>query len=117
MAIAIANRMGTFVELDCSNPLGYMRVMRFRVGGVQKWVEVKYEKLLDFCYLCDLFGQSTKDCGLYDEDIPELICPYGSWLRASPTRNKFRGESSSDSEMKMLEDFKSSFSNSKAKQK
>ncbi|KAL2940036.1 Gag polyprotein [Bienertia sinuspersici] len=66
------------------------------VRGVQKWVDFKYEKLSDLCYICGLFGHVAKDCANYDEDIPENLYPYGSWLRASPTRNRYRSESSRD---------------------
>ncbi|KAL2895154.1 hypothetical protein RDABS01_011063 [Bienertia sinuspersici] len=133
MAMAIANRIGTFVEFDSSNPFGYRKFMRFRVdldiskplmrgmkilvGGAQKWVDFKYEKLPEFCYLCGLFGHSARDCGLYDEEIPESLHPYGSWLRASLTHNKFRSDSVRDSEMRLLEEFNSSVTNLKAKQK
>ncbi|KAL2894912.1 hypothetical protein RDABS01_010821 [Bienertia sinuspersici] len=133
MAMAIANRMGMFVEFDSSDPFGYRRFMRYRVdldiskqlmkgmkiqvGKVQKWVDFKYEKLPEICYPCGLFGHSAKDYGLYDEEIPESMYPYGTWLWASPTWNKFLGESLRDSEIQMLEDFKSSLLNSKAKQK
>ncbi|KAL2938973.1 hypothetical protein RDABS01_022422 [Bienertia sinuspersici] len=133
MAMAIANRIGTFVEFDSSDSFGYRKFMRFRVdldiskplmrgmkilvGGTQKWVDFKYEKLPDFCYLCGLFGHSARDCGLYDEEIPESLYPYGSWLRASPTRNKFPSDSVRDSEMRKLEEFKSSVTNLKARQK
>ncbi|KAL2929274.1 Lipoprotein PrgK [Bienertia sinuspersici] len=50
-------------------------------------------------------------------EVPESLYPYGSWLRASPTRNKFRSDSVRDSEMRLLEEFKSSVTNLKARQK
>lgn len=103
------------VDLDISKPL--MRGMKILVGGVQKWIDFRYVKLPDFCYLCGLFGHSAKNCALYDDEIPESMYPYGSWLRASPTRIRFPGEYVKNVEMKLLEDFKSNFTNPKAKQK
>ncbi|KAL2903855.1 hypothetical protein RDABS01_002565 [Bienertia sinuspersici] len=133
MAVAIANKMGKFVDFDGTDPFGYKKYMRFRVdldiskplmrglkvqvGGAQKWVEFKYEKLTDFCYVCGLFGHAAKECSQYDEDLPESLYPYGSWMRASPTRNRFRSEATKEAELKLLEDFKSSVAQSKVKTK
>ncbi|KAL2924423.1 Cellular nucleic acid-binding protein [Bienertia sinuspersici] len=112
MAIVMANKMGKFVEFDSSDPFGYKKFMRFRVdidpckplmrgikvlvGNVNKWIEFKYEKLPDLCYLCGLFGHGAKECAFYDEEIPESSYPYGNWKRASPTRNSMEGEAPAD---------------------
>ncbi|KAL2925942.1 hypothetical protein RDABS01_000013 [Bienertia sinuspersici] len=86
MAMAIANKMGSFVEFDGTDPFDYKKI--HEVGGVQKWVDIRYEKqLLDLCVICGMFGHVAKDCAYYDEDMPESMYPYGAWLRASPTRS------------------------------
>ncbi|KAL2928218.1 Neuron navigator 3 [Bienertia sinuspersici] len=52
---------------------------------------IRYEKLLDLCVICGMFGHVAKDCAYYDEDMPESMYPYGAWLRASPTRSREKG--------------------------
>ncbi|KAL2896762.1 Cellular nucleic acid-binding protein [Bienertia sinuspersici] len=94
MVMAMANKMGSFVDFDTSDPFGYKKYTRFRVeidpskpilrgmkvlvANVHKWVEFRYEKLPDLCYLCGRFGHCAKECGLYDEKVPESAYPYGS---------------------------------------
>ncbi|KAL2902905.1 hypothetical protein RDABS01_027987 [Bienertia sinuspersici] len=82
--------MGNFVEYDDYDPLGWNKFMRFRVDlkidkplrrsigeGGRKWVKLKYERLMDFCYACGAFGHSYHGCGQYDDQLTEGELPMG----------------------------------------
>ncbi|KAL2899918.1 Carnosine N-methyltransferase [Bienertia sinuspersici] len=91
MAVSMASKMGRFVDYDDLDPLGWKKYMRFSIKGGSKWIEIKYERLMDFCYACGIFGHSFHNCVHYDDSIPESELPYGFWLRASPTRKRRGG--------------------------
>lgn len=112
-AKSVGDSMGGFLELDESDPLGLDNFLRLKImmditkplrrgfkvavgGGLSKWVDVKYERVGDFCYLCGKLGHVDKDCENYnveDGSTKELVYKYGLWLRASPLRrNKMSKE-------------------------
>ncbi|KAL2892372.1 Homeobox protein Hox-A7 [Bienertia sinuspersici] len=103
MAVAMANKMGKFVEFDSSDPFGYKKFMRFRVN-------------IDPCKPL-MRGMKVLECSFYDEEIPESSYPYGNWLRASPTRNRFRNDVSREGDLRLLEEFKKTLSHSRARQR
>lgn len=46
------------------------------------WVEIKYERLPDFCYYCGLIGHNEGSCSLSTQsEKPEKL--FGSWMRAA----------------------------------
>lgn len=77
MAMKIASSMGKFVEYDETDPIGWSKYMRFRVDlrvdkplrrgmriGVSKgskWITFKYEKVMDFCFACELLATTTSN--------------------------------------------------------
>lgn len=100
----IGNFVGSFVKADPVNMPGgwrmYMRIrvnmdigkplkrrMRIKEGGDWNWLNLKYERLGTFCFVCGMLGHFERDCSVIyanpEKDIPRV---YGVWLRA-PTRN------------------------------
>lgn len=132
MAVAMAQKMGTFVDYDDTDPVGwgkYMRVkidlplnkplrrqMRLQVGGGEsKWVKIKYERLMDFCYACGMFGHVFGECESYDGRTPVDELDYGGWLAGSPNRKKKGNEHLKEEEKLMYQAFKTSIASSKAR--
>ncbi|KAK4422932.1 hypothetical protein Salat_1875800 [Sesamum alatum] len=60
--------------------------------GDERLVDLTYERLPNFCYLCEKLGHIAKYCELQFEDgfvDPGLESPYGPWLQAPlPTRGR-----------------------------
>ena len=55
------------------------------------WIDLRFVKLPDFCYVCGMLGHVTKGCGLYNPSVAESDFQYGDWLRASPMKSRRRG--------------------------
>ena len=57
-------------------------------GGESRWVQLKFERLLNFCYRCDLLNHSFRECPLsiVNNQMGEESFQYGAWLRGEPTR-------------------------------
>ena len=54
------------MAIDVNKPL----IVRFRVprkGKAKVWVEVKYEKIADFCFGCERLGHVVKNCETKEE--------------------------------------------------
>lgn len=133
MAVTIAKSLGSFVEYDENDPIGWSKYMRFRVDlrldkplrrgmriGVQqgsKWIKLKYEKLIDFCFACGLLGHNYQQCLGYDGLSPVEKLPYGKGLRGSPTKRRRFVDSRRDEEIAMCNEFKGSLRMSKARAK
>lgn len=66
----------------------FVRV-RSRIDITIIMVDLRYEKLPDFCYWCGKLGYIIKDCPASDVnlDVPEEMLPYGDWLRAKKPDN------------------------------
>ncbi|KAL2926122.1 hypothetical protein RDABS01_001197 [Bienertia sinuspersici] len=111
MAVAkeVGDSMGGFIEYDETNSLcldSFMRIKvnidvdkplrrGFKIATMQngtKWVDIKYERLGDFCFYCGRIGHIDRDCSFIKEDEEmrkSLVYKYGPWLKASPLkRNK-----------------------------
>lgn len=74
------------VQLDITKPLRRRLKMK-KAGGEPFWVDFKYERLANFCFLCGVIGHTEKFCHLlFDGVDEETERPFGSWLRASGRR-------------------------------
>lgn len=106
-AEAIGNFIGCFIHADKSNFDGsWKSFLRIRVrldvtkplkrkmkikrqGGDCVWVDFKYERLPNFCFLCGLLGHTDRYCQLqFEMNTHEAEKPYGTWLRASGRRSQ-----------------------------
>uniref|UniRef100_A0A803L9H9 Zinc knuckle CX2CX4HX4C domain-containing protein n=1 Tax=Chenopodium quinoa TaxID=63459 RepID=A0A803L9H9_CHEQI len=105
----IGEAMGGFIELDDSDPLGWSEFMRIKIlldvnkklrRGIflanrtsdsgMKWVDIKYERLGDFCFFCGMLDHTDKECMLKESSEEQenvVVYQYGAWLRASPLKN------------------------------
>ncbi|KAL2941778.1 hypothetical protein RDABS01_030128 [Bienertia sinuspersici] len=128
MAEEIGKCMGGLLEYDASDPLGLEQFMRMKIHldiekplrrglkiatskGSSKWVDIKYERIGDFCYYCGRLGHIDRDCltNNGEEDKPEnMVYKYGPWLRASPIKRYRSSHSESDKERKLLDKLKNS---------
>ncbi|KAL2921664.1 hypothetical protein RDABS01_013155 [Bienertia sinuspersici] len=133
MTISIAEKMGKFMEFDDSDPLGWNKFMRSRVDfkidkplrrwirvatkGGSKWIELKYEKLMDFCYACGIFGHAYQSCNQYGDAVSECELPYGAWLRASLTWKRRTFDPKKEGERKICQAFCGALSEQRAKSK
>ena len=76
------------VLLDTSKPL--RRGARIRLGskGDVVWVDVRYERLPDFCFGCGKIGHGFRECS--DPATTTMVMsnslPYGAWMRAGGGR-------------------------------
>lgn len=87
------NRMGKFLRirtsLDLTKPL--KRGSKLHFQGKDIWVDYKYERLPNFCFICGRIGHQMRDCedmAEHDQEgyseIEEKEQAFGPWLRASP---------------------------------
>lgn len=74
------------VQMDITKPLRRKLKMK-KEGGEPFLVEFKYERLLNFCFLCGVIGHTERFCHLlFEGGEEETVRPYGSWIRASGRR-------------------------------
>ncbi|KAL2935792.1 Gag polyprotein [Bienertia sinuspersici] len=122
IAMSIGESMGGFMEYDDSDPLGLENFMRLKVminiekplrrglkiaigAHTSKWVDIKYERMGDFCHFCGKLGHIDKDCDDINgdgENTKEMVYKYGPWLRASPLRRNKMSKEESENEKMML---------------
>ena len=67
------------------------RGQRVALDGRTVWIDLRFVKLPDFCYVCGMLGHVTKGCGLYNPSVAVSDFQYGDWLRASPMKSRRRG--------------------------
>ncbi|KAJ1399204.1 Zinc finger, CCHC-type [Sesbania bispinosa] len=76
------------VRLDLRKPLKRGMLVQLKENQKAK-VFFKFEKLLNFCYICGRLGHVMKTCPDIEGDIDEgevESLPYGEWMRASSIR-------------------------------
>lgn len=70
------------VTLDVYQPQCRGRVIKLEEGG-KAWVNFKYERQPNICYLCGCFDHSDKDCDLWIQSkgtLQNSSQQFGSWL-------------------------------------
>ena len=76
------------INIDISKPL--LRCSKLRLKGKQVgWVELKYERLPNFCYWCGRVTHGERDCEVWlrgNGSLRKEEQQYGEWLRAEPLR-------------------------------
>lgn len=78
------------MEIICSNPGDVechktieMTYEDLREGGAWSWLNFKYERLRNFCFVCGILGHTEKDCSVvYSNPNKEVEHAYRIWLRA-----------------------------------
>lgn len=79
------------VLLDVTKPLRRVQKIALKTGAAAM-IELKYERLPTFCYVCGLIGHIERDCLKGSEEDKETGKQWGSWLRASPRRGRQKME-------------------------
>ncbi|XP_035543563.1 uncharacterized protein LOC118347656 [Juglans regia] len=78
------------ILLNLKKPLA--RGWTITLQGLKTWIPIQYEKLLRFCLQCGRIVHEEKGC-----TVPILMetsnRQFGSWLRAEPGGQRFRGSS------------------------
>lgn len=70
------------VILDITKPLK-RRMKIKRDGGEWSWLNFKYERLGNFCFVCGILGHTDRECStVYANPDKEIERAYGVWLRA-----------------------------------
>lgn len=70
------------VQLDVQKPLK-RRMKIKREGGSWNWVNFKYERMENFCFVCGIIGHTERECNVvYAHPEKEVERAYGTWLRA-----------------------------------
>lgn len=88
------------VNIDISKPL--RRGIKFCVENNPKelWVEIKYERLPDFCFFCGLIGHTHKDCDFIIQGTTQgnqIKKEYGLWMKYIRQPNFFSYQKKSGS--------------------
>ena len=115
----IGSKLGEVMEVDVSDSgVHWGRCLRVRVridvtkrlvrgkkitieGGEGRWVQLKYERLPNFCYRCGLLNHTLKDCSESSERIAvggDEELQYGAWLRGEFVRRSSHDPNSYGSE-------------------
>jgi hypothetical protein len=107
MAKKLGNILGMFEEMDMKEVNTMRKFLRIRTSldltkplkrgsklhfqGKDIWVDYKYERLPNFCFVCGRIGHQMRDCEDTDEhnqegysEIEEKDQAFRPWLRASP---------------------------------
>lgn len=77
------------VTLDIQKPLK-RRMKIKREGGTWSWINFKYERMGNFCFVCGIIGHTERECSIvYENPDKEIERAYGVWLRAQNRSTKF----------------------------
>uniref|UniRef100_A0A803MJ98 Zinc knuckle CX2CX4HX4C domain-containing protein n=1 Tax=Chenopodium quinoa TaxID=63459 RepID=A0A803MJ98_CHEQI len=95
--------------VDVSKPL--RRGLFVSVGVAKpKWVDIKYERLADFCFYCGVLDHTDRECVKKEEDGDsgeEVVYQYGPWLRSSPLKTSKNAASAMEIKKKFVEKLRS----------
>lgn len=70
------------VTLNIHKPLK-RRMKIKREGGNSSWVNFKYERIGNFCFVCGIIRHTERECNIvYENPDKEVERVYGVWLRA-----------------------------------
>lgn len=99
---ANGGKEGTFlrilVDIDLTQPI--LRGTVMRMGGGKSWVEFRYERCPDFCYMCGLVGHNQKVCTeRRKEEAEEVDEQYGGWMKSGINRSRERRRDKKENEM------------------
>ncbi|KAL3635168.1 hypothetical protein CASFOL_019715 [Castilleja foliolosa] len=69
------------IEIDTQEPL--LGAMIFQVGGTKIKIEIRYERIVDFCYLCGHLGHKAIGCPNSGQEGCKSLGneSYGAWLK------------------------------------
>ena len=82
------------VLFDITKPLKRGAKVRLGSGGEIRWVDFKYEKLMEFCYVRGLIGHIARECVGADVEQCQTSnsYPYGLFLCGSTFIKLFQQE-------------------------
>lgn len=69
--------MRVHIQLDTSKPLRKV-VCMVDSEGKKIICEIKYERLLSFCYVCGMIGHKTPKCEQYFQGMGDINFQYGN---------------------------------------
>uniref|UniRef100_A0A803M9F9 Zinc knuckle CX2CX4HX4C domain-containing protein n=1 Tax=Chenopodium quinoa TaxID=63459 RepID=A0A803M9F9_CHEQI len=115
--------LGGFVELDDEDPLGWSEFVQLNINvdirkplcrgfklatstTSSKWIDMKYERLADFCFFCGTLNHTDRDCHskeLARFEDEELVFQNGPWIRATPRKHAKYNPNERDKERKWRE--------------
>lgn len=73
-------------RIDITMPLRRKMKMK-RIGGEAFWVDFRYERLPNFCFLCGLIGHTERYCQrMFDGVTDDTERLFGNWLRTAGRR-------------------------------
>ncbi|KAJ8437736.1 hypothetical protein Cgig2_009451 [Carnegiea gigantea] len=93
----LANKIGSFVDVDPADLLIPSKALKIRVDcdlnkPLRRGLMVKLSNtptwLPDFCYACGLLGHAYRRCMLFGPTIPETDLQHGPWIRALLVKKK-----------------------------
>lgn len=73
------------VQIDITKPLKRFQLIKLKNHNIVK-IQVKYECLPHFCFLCGLLCHTEKDCTFVAEEKKEEGYGWGMNIRASPRK-------------------------------
>lgn len=74
------------ILLDVTKLLHRIQNIHSKDGNIVM-IEVKYERLPNFCYVCGKLGHIKRECQSISEDVSDEEKQWGSCLKASPRRS------------------------------
>lgn len=69
------------LEIDVTEPV-YPGFWWTNYRGVEKWAQIKYERMSDFCFGCDRLGHTAQNCNLeiVPSEVNGRLPMYGPWI-------------------------------------